>query len=122
MEVIQEEEDDDIEYPLTTEEKEPIVKPMSSIKREEPKTTIENFSTEKTKKNASYVQVAVFTSALAVEEVLTKYSKQYPIIVEKRETSSGVRYIILVGPLKKDELGAIQERFKSFGFRDSFLK
>ena len=120
MEIIQK---DNIKLPLNTEKKEEsVAKPVTSVK-EDAKTKIkESFSTGKTMKNASYVQVAVFTNALAVEDVLMKYSKQYPIIVEKKETSSGVRYVVLVGPLKKDELGAIQERFKSFGFKDSFLK
>ena len=68
------------------------------------------------------MQVGVYASALAVEDLLKKYSKQYPITVEKKEDSTGVKYIVFVGPLKKDELGAIQERFKSFGFKDCFLK
>ena len=81
-----------------------------NIIQEKPKNKKENFSTGKTIKNASYVQIAVYGSALAVEELLKKYSGQYPIIVEKKEDSSGVKYIVSIGPLKKDELGAIQER------------
>jgi len=102
-------------------EEKPIINEKSPT-QEKPKNKKESFSTGKTIKNASYVQIAVYGSALAVEELLKKYSGQYPIVVEKKEDSSGVRYIVSIGPLKKDELGAIQERFKSFGFEDCFLK
>ncbi|MGP1437830.1 MAG: SPOR domain-containing protein [Treponema sp.] len=84
--------------------------------------TKENFSTGKTVKGASYVQIAVYGNSLAVEDLLKKYSGQYPITVEKKEERAGTKYIVFIGPLQKDEIGAIQERFQSFGFQDCFLK
>ncbi|MGP1414796.1 MAG: hypothetical protein ACTTJ6_02505 [Treponema sp.] len=98
-------------------------KPTAPMKKDYLKAeTKETFSTGKTLKNSSYVQIAVYTSALAVEDLLKKYSGQYPITVEKGDDVAGARYIVFIGPLKRDELGAIQERFKSFGFQDCFLK
>ena len=104
-------------------EDEDAIESMATIRSENLKQEKkESFSIGNTFKSANYVQVAVYSNALAVEDLLKKYSKQYPITVEKKEDISGVKYVVCVGPLKKDEIGAIQERFKSFGFKDCFLK
>lgn len=70
-------------------------------------------------KGYSYVQIAVFASLLSAKDVLIKYSGQYPIIVEKRGDK---KYAVLVGPLQKDEVGAIKERFRAFGFSDAYSR
>ena len=70
-------------------------------------------------KGYSYVQIAVFASLLSAKDVLIKYSGQYPIIVEKRDDK---KYAVLVGPLQKDEVGAIKERFRAFGFSDAYSR
>ena len=55
-----------------------------------------------------------------MEELLRKYESSYPIVVEKRVNASKAIYVVFVGPLQKDEVGAVQESFRSFGFKDAF--
>jgi len=95
-------------------------KKEDAIKREMPSQAIEEFPIGKTIKGYSYVQIAVYGSSLSVKEVLRKYSTQYPIVIEKRHNKYGHNYVVFIGPLQKDEVGAIQERFRSFGFIDAF--
>ncbi len=73
----------------------------------------------KMKSGYSYVQIAVFASLPSAKEVAEKYGKQYPIILEKKGDN---KYALLIGPLNRGEVGAIKERFKSFGFPDAYLK
>lgn len=65
-----------------------------------------------------YVQIAVYKSAENVEEIADKYSERYPITVVQQGSKSPV----LVGPLNVDEYGVILERFRSYGFKDAFVK
>ena len=113
---------EETQTPFRKEQKEETFKPKPA---EEEKLKIEereNFSTGKILRGANYVQIAVYGSALAVEDVFRKYSGQYPMVIEKKVDNAGTRYVLFIGPLRKDEAGAIQERFRSFGFKDCFLK
>ncbi len=65
-----------------------------------------------------YVQIAVYKSAQNVEEIASKYGDRYPIAVIQSEGKNPV----LVGPLNVDEYGVVLERFKSYGFKDAFVK
>lgn len=78
--------------------------------------------TDKLQKGKYYVQIAAYHDELNVKNVILKYGKTYPIVVEENNSSSGVKYFIFVGPLQEDEIGAAKERFKSFGFKECFLK
>jgi len=68
----------------------------------------------------SYVQIGVFGNAVRVEELLKKYGNSYPIVIERRGGAGKANYAVFVGPLQKDEVGAVQESFRSFGFKDAF--
>ena len=59
---------------------------------------------------------------LNVESFVQRYGKQYPIAVEKSPMTKGIFYKVYIGPLKKDERGAILENFQKLGFKDAFLK
>ncbi len=65
-----------------------------------------------------YVQIAVYKSAENVSEIANKYADRYPITVVQQGSKSPV----LVGPLNVDEYGVVLERFKSYGFKDAFVK
>lgn len=65
-----------------------------------------------------YVQIAVYNEAENVEEVNALYGKRYPLVVLEK----GKRKTVMVGPFNVDEYGIILERFKSYGFKDAFVK
>ena len=73
-------------------------------------------------KGAFYVQIGWFKDMLNVESFVQRYGKQYPIAVEKSPMTKGIFYKVYIGPLKKDERGAILENFQKLGFKDAFLK
>ncbi len=65
-----------------------------------------------------YVQIAVYSKAENVGQISTLYASRYPLTV----IDSGGKKTVLVGPLSVDEYGIILERFKSYGFKDAFVK
>lgn len=65
-----------------------------------------------------YVQIAVYKSAENIEQIASQYADRYPITVVQQGSKSPV----LVGPLNVDEYGVVLERFKSYGFKDAFVK
>ncbi|PIE97936.1 MAG: hypothetical protein CR988_05435 [Treponema sp.] len=69
-----------------------------------------------------YLQIASYKNELNVKGVLSKHSNFYPIVVEKAGAGRKKRYKVFVGPLVKDEMGAVMARFYKFGFKDSFFK
>ena len=76
----------------------------------------------KLEKGKTYVQIVIYDDKYNRDEVLTKYGKKYPMVVEEKLVKNNTRYTIFVGPLKPDETGAVLERFKQLGFKDAFLK
>ena len=76
----------------------------------------------KLEKGKTYVQIVIYNDKYNRDEVLKKYGKKYPMVVEERLVKNNTRYTIFVGPLKPDETGAVLERFKQLGFKDAFLK
>ena len=76
----------------------------------------------KLEKGKTYVQIVIYDDKYNRDEVLKKYGKKYPMVVEERLVKNNTRYTIFVGPLKPDETGAVLERFKQLGFKDAFLK
>lgn len=65
-----------------------------------------------------YVQIAVYKSSENIEQIASQYADRYPITVVQQGSKSPV----LVGPLSVDEYGVVLERFKSYGFKDAFVK
>lgn len=65
-----------------------------------------------------YVQIAVYKSSENIEQIASQYADRYPITVVQQGSKSPV----LVGPLNVDEYGVVLERFKSYGFKDAFVK
>lgn len=76
----------------------------------------------KLEKDKTYVQIVIYNDKYNRDEVLKKYGKNYPMVVEESFVKNGTRYTIFVGPLKPQETGAVLERFKQLGFKDAFLK
>lgn len=70
------------------------------------------------KKGCWYVQIASLGNAENIEKTCKKYSK-YPIALIPNGKGA---YRILIGPLGVDEYGAVLAKFKSYGYKDAFLK
>ena len=67
-----------------------------------------------------YIQIAVYASDENILEVINKYGNNYPITIVPM--AGGSRKQVLVGPVTMDEYKVVLERFKSYGFKDAFLR
>ena len=70
------------------------------------------------RKNSYYVQFATLGDEKNIESTINKYNKSPLILVPNGKGA----YKIMVGPLTVDEFGAVQAKFKSFGYKDAFVK
>lgn len=70
------------------------------------------------KKGFWYIQIASLGSSENLEKLVRKHSK-YPLILVPNGKGA---YRVLVGPLNIDEYAAALEKFKSYGYKDAFLK
>ena len=70
------------------------------------------------RKNSYYVQFATLGDEKNIESTINKYNK-YPLILVPNGKGA---YKVMVGPLTVDEFGAVQAKFKSFGYKDAFVK
>ena len=69
-------------------------------------------------KDKYYIQIAIMGDVSNIDTLFAKYSK-YPLIAVPR---TGREYMILAGPCSEDEYGTLLAKFKSFGFKDAFVK
>ncbi len=73
-------------------------------------------------KGGFYIQIASYSSPLNAKSVVDSYGNKYPVAVEKSAGSKGEILKVYIGPMQKDEYGAVLERFKTLGFKDAFVK
>lgn len=112
-----------------------IPSPSANVKAEEVSTVEEEVSVtpeaskdytsfltteDKLVKNSWYIQIGTFGSKENVNAVVKKYGEKYPLAII--ELNGGKMYRIMVGPLNVDEYRSVHEKFKSYGYKDSFLK
>lgn len=67
-----------------------------------------------------YIQIATLSIDANIIEIVNKYSKNYPITIVPM--AGGIRKQIMVGPLSVDEYAVVLERFRSYGYKDAFLR
>ena len=67
-----------------------------------------------------YIQIAVYASDENILEVINKYGNNYPITIVPM--AGGKSKQVLIGPVTMDEYKVVLERFKSYGFKDAFLR
>ena len=67
-----------------------------------------------------YIQIAVYSSEENILDVINKYGTNYPITIVPMAGGSSKQ--ILIGPVTMDEYKVVLERFKSYGFKDAFLR
>lgn len=73
-------------------------------------------------KGKYYVQIASYSDAANVTKLIDKWGEKYPIAVEKSGANDRTTLKVYVGPVNRDEYGAVLERFRQAGFRDAFVK
>ena len=67
-----------------------------------------------------YIQIATLGDDANIMEIVNKYGNNYPITIVPK--SSGNAKQVMIGPITIDEYGALLQRFKSYGFKDAFLR
>lgn len=72
------------------------------------------------KSGAYYIQIAALSNDENILEIIGKYAKNYPITIVPM--AGGIRKQVMVGPLNMDEYAVVLERFKSYGYKDAFLR
>lgn len=71
-------------------------------------------------KSKWYIQIAVLADFSNISNLVEKYGEDYPLVLVP--ASNGKGYRILAGPLSVDEYGTVLNRFRSYGFKDAFLR
>ena len=71
-------------------------------------------------KGKYYIQIAAYGSDENILEVINKYGNNYPITLVPM--AGGKTKQVLIGPVTMDEYKVVLERFKSYGFKDAFLR
>ena len=71
------------------------------------------------KRNSYYIQIATMRDDANIQEVVNKYGNNYPITIVPVKNNSKQ---ILIGSLNMDEYAVVLERFKSYGYKDAFLR
>lgn len=71
-------------------------------------------------KGSYYLQIASVTKDESVMDIINKYGNNYPIVLVPSKTGNTKQ--IIIGPMNIDEYGAVTERFKSYGYKDCFIR
>ena len=111
--------------PASEEKNDSPVEEKTSVEVKETKKTEKLFEkyivkSESLNKNKYYIQIAAYKNEENIMEIVNKYGKKYPLSFVELSDNRG--YKILVGPLSVDEYKVVLERFKSYGFKDAFVK
>lgn len=72
------------------------------------------------KSGSYYIQIAALSNDENILEIIGKYAKNYPITIVPM--AGGIRKQVMIGPLNMDEYAVVLERFKSYGYKDAFLR
>ena len=73
-------------------------------------------------KGSYYIQIATYADISNVRKLVDAYGAKYPLGVLRTSTTRGEVLKVYIGPVTKDEYGAVLERFRQLGFKDAFVK
>lgn len=90
----------------------------AAIAREYGARTAENLSS--LDKGTYYVQIASLSNPANVRETLGKYGRDYPVTLVPLVSKAATQ--VMIGPLSVDEYAVVLERFKSYGYKDAFVR
>lgn len=100
------------------------MKPAVEVIEEVVEINFDEFLVDNLKNNGSrkyYVQLATYKDSENISDILTNYGEKYPLsLVESPSIQDA--YQVVVGPLTSDEYTIVLERFKSYGYKDAFLR
>ena len=114
-------EDEDTEI-AEVAEPEPVA-PVASVEKPVVTNDWSNYvvpSVKNLRSGSYYVQVASLGNEENIKNFVDKYSDKYPVVLVQNGAKTA--YQIMVGPLNIDEYGAVGEKFKDYGFKDSFVR
>ncbi len=109
-------------YDSSKTAKSPVPKASETVKTvETPKSSSKTKTVleKELRKGCCYVQIATATTDNQADNIIGKH-KKYPLVKVPFESKEG--YKIMVGPLTDDESGAILLKFKSFGYKDAYIR
>ena len=105
----------------------PVAEAPAPAVEEEPRAVVSNDwsnyvvpSLRNLRAGSYYVQVATLSSEENVRSFVERYTSKYPVVLVPN--SSKTAYQVMVGPLNIDEYGSVDEKFKAYGFKDSFVR
>lgn len=81
---------------------------------------IERYMKKELEASSYYLQLAVFREVAAAGRLAQTLSETYPVTIHPKE--DGTSFRVMVGPLRKDESGALLVSFRAGGYRDAFIK
>lgn len=67
-----------------------------------------------------YVQIGVYGDKANIKAIIDTYAGKYPVTLVPLATGKATQ--VLIGPLSVDEYGTVLNRFKSYGYKDAFLR
>jgi hypothetical protein len=73
-------------------------------------------------KGSFYIQIASCAEIANAKKLVDTYGKKYPVSVVRGAAKNGDIVKVYIGPVRKDEYGAMLERFRLLGFKDAFVK
>ena len=94
------------------------VSTAASLAREYGARTAENLSS--LDKGTYYVQIASLSNPSNIRETLGKYGRDYPVTLVPLASKASTQ--IMIGPLSVDEYAVVLARFKSYGYKDAFVR
>ncbi len=81
---------------------------------------IDSYLVRNLDEHAYYLQIAVVKEADAAGRLAQSLASTYPVTIHPKDDGAGYR--VMVGPLRKDESGALLLSFRAGGYRDAFLR
>ncbi len=102
--------------------KPPVEEKSEKVAVSTSKKGIVTVTTKELPKGAYFLQIAAYYSETLANKLVSSLSTSYPVTVLSMRKNGKVMYKVLVGPLNRDESGALLYWFKSKGYRDSFIK
>lgn len=77
-------------------------------------------SMEQLERGMFYIQIATLGNRDNIANVVRTYAEKYPLVLVRHPIKE--LYSVMVGPLSIDEYGSVLEKFKAFGYTDSFVR
>ena len=99
------------------------IKIVESEQKVEKESVIEKYKVEsldELEKGSYYIQIVVLKEESNIQKIVDEYGNNYPITIVPLKSKSA--YQVLIGPISMDEYGTVLNRFKSYGYKDAFLR